>query len=129
MKLFVLLFALFFPQMIRAQAGSITGVVLDSKTHESLAGVSILIFKSSRMSGGITNREGAFSLYEAGETDSIKFSAIGYKSVLLRPAQKKQKKTDTRLRRATDITRTRKWTRLTALLAVLNLLAGWFLLV
>ena len=92
MKLFVLLFALSIPQMIRAQAGSITGVVLDSKTHESLAGVSILIFKSSRMSGGITNREGAFSLYEAGETDSIKFSAIGYKSVLLRPAQEKLQK-------------------------------------
>ena len=92
MKLFVLFFALFLPQIIRAQAGYITGVVLDSKTRESLSGVSILIFKSSQMSGGITNREGAFSLYDAGETDSIKFSAIGYKSVLLKPAQENLQK-------------------------------------
>jgi len=67
-----------------AQNKNIQGTVLDSGTKEPLAGVSILIFQSGITIGGISNPEGKFSLNHADQIDSVKFSAIGYRSLVFK---------------------------------------------
>jgi hypothetical protein len=92
MKLFKTVLALFYTAASLAQSpGRLSGTVLDFNTHEPLTGVSILIYESSGIVGGITNREGVFSLNDPGKMDSVKFSAIGYRSQLLKfPRQVQQ---------------------------------------
>jgi hypothetical protein len=65
----------------------VRGIVLDSKTRQPIPGVSILIFQSGTTVGGISNGEGIFSLNQTGQVDSVKFSAIGYHSLILKPDQ------------------------------------------
>ncbi len=74
-----------FSVMAESQNIHVQGIVLDSKTREPLPGVSILIFQSANTTGGISNSEGKFSLNHADQYDSVKFSAIGYHSLLLKP--------------------------------------------
>ncbi|HLA57357.1 MAG TPA: carboxypeptidase-like regulatory domain-containing protein [Puia sp.] len=70
-----------------AQNINIQGTILDSGTQEPLPGVSILIFQSATTIGGISNREGKFNLNHIDQVDSVKFSAIGYRSLILKSAQ------------------------------------------
>ncbi len=63
----------------QAQSLKLTGIVRDSKTLESLPGVSITIFESDYISGGISNGEGRFSIITNGKPDSVIFSMIGYR--------------------------------------------------
>jgi hypothetical protein len=67
-----------------AQNLPIRGNILDAGTRDPLAGVSIVIFQSGAVTGGISNREGKFSLNHADQIDSVKFSAIGYHSLILK---------------------------------------------
>jgi hypothetical protein len=67
-----------------AQNTNVHGTVLDAGTKEEVPGVSILIFQSSNMIGGISNREGNFYLNHVDQIDSVRFSAIGYHSLLLK---------------------------------------------
>jgi hypothetical protein len=61
----------------------VQGTIMDSRTQEPLAGVSILIFHSGTATGGISNSDGKFNLNQAGQIDSVTFSAIGYHSRVL----------------------------------------------
>lgn len=82
-KLAILLF-LFAPTFLMKSSGqSFTGQVLDSKTRKALAYVNIGI--PSAGLGIITDEEGRYTLPLDPEfsTDTIQFSYIGYKSVLI----------------------------------------------
>ena len=57
-----------------------TGIVTNIKTAEPLAGASISLYKSGRVSGMISNKEGRFSISVTEGFDSLKFSMIGYRS-------------------------------------------------
>jgi len=70
--------------IVKSQNMYVQGIVLDSKTKEPLQGVSILIFQSAMTIGGISNREGKFNLNHIDQADSVKFSAIGYHSLVLK---------------------------------------------
>ena len=87
MRVIIILFFLSSSFITLAQDSNIQGIVLDSATREALPAVSILIFQSSNRVGGISNNEGKFSLNHRGELDSVKFSAIGYRSHVLKPEQ------------------------------------------
>jgi len=65
----------------RAQSQKLSGIVRDSKTLESLPGVSITILESGHISGGVSNGEGRFSIISNSKPDSIIFSMIGYRSM------------------------------------------------
>ena len=73
--------------MSEGQNLNIQGIILDSGKREPLPGVSILIFQSGIVVGGISNREGKFKLNHVGQVDSVKFSAIGYRSLILKSAE------------------------------------------
>jgi hypothetical protein len=87
MRLISALFIIFLSIHTAAQNINLKGTILDSKTHEALPGVSIFIFQSSHTSGGMSNREGKFNLNRDGLPDSVRFSAIGYHSLLLKSDQ------------------------------------------
>src|ERR1700733_9900977 len=71
--------------IVKSQNIRTEGIVLDSKTREPLPDVSILIFQSAGSIGGVLNNEGKFNLNHAGQVESVKFSAIGYHSLILKP--------------------------------------------
>lgn len=58
----------------------VTGIITDIKTREPLTGASISLFKSGRVSGMVSNKEGRFSISVTEGFDSLKFSMVGYRS-------------------------------------------------
>ena len=70
-----------------SQTMNVRGIVLDSKTREPLSNVSIVIFQSGTAIGGVSNREGKFNLNYDEQVDSVRLSAIGYRSVVLKSSQ------------------------------------------
>ena len=78
------LFIIFFCFIgLLSKAQYIKGKVLDKTSDEPLAGVSITIYKKNSFSGLVSNKEGGFLLAFIDEVDSLKFSMIGYESVVL----------------------------------------------
>jgi hypothetical protein len=80
-------FMFLLPVMSEAQNILTQGEILDSGTREPLPGVSIIIFQSRTVTGGISNRDGKFNLNHSDPIDSVKFSAIGYHSLVLKTPQ------------------------------------------
>jgi len=74
------------PGMIIAQDGYLTGVVMDSATHEPLAFVSIVYNSSGQ--GVVTNLEGHFRIPQKSKVRYLKFRYVGYrdKFITLDPA-------------------------------------------
>ncbi|MBD00265.1 MAG: hypothetical protein CL841_02765, partial [Crocinitomicaceae bacterium] len=76
----LLCYILFFPLFVFSQNHTLSGYVKDSKTGEALIGVSILVEKESK--GVTTNLYGYYSIsLDAGLYD-VKYSYIGYSSVV-----------------------------------------------
>jgi len=69
-----------------AQITPVTGMITDGVTHEPLAGVSILIYSSGNVYGGLSNAEGKFSIHQAGSLDSVRFTMISYRGRLFKRA-------------------------------------------
>ncbi len=65
----------------KAQTGTISGVVKDAITKETLIGVNVLIDQTSGL-GTVTNTDGAFKLSTPVGTYKISFSLIGYKTIV-----------------------------------------------
>ena len=84
--IFIIIQMLFF-FFSRAQTDGVRGRVEDATTHGILSGVSITIFESSTVLGGISNPEGDFSVHAAGSVDSVKFSMIGYHNKVFKTAE------------------------------------------
>lgn len=79
LKTILLLFLIVFVSAnIRAQGGSISGMVTDSKTGEALIGVSVLVKGTS--SGTVTSIDGTFNLAKTSETMTLVVSYLGYES-------------------------------------------------
>jgi hypothetical protein len=68
-----------------AQDRVVTGKVVDKLTREALASVSILVYKNGNVSGSVSNNEGGFRLVVPAQSDSVKFSLVGYHSQLIMP--------------------------------------------
>ncbi len=62
----------------------VTGRVVDSKTHESLAFVNIII-NSNSSKGGTTDIDGKFSLQSASPVQTIRLSYVGYEPLTVTP--------------------------------------------
>ena len=76
----LLCYILFFPLFVFSQNHTLSGYVKDSKTGEALIGVSILVEKESK--GVTTNLYGYYSIsLDAGLYD-VKYSYVGYSSVV-----------------------------------------------
>ena len=63
------------------------GRVEDASNHVVLSGVSITVYESSTVLGGISNPEGNFSVHASGSVDSVKFSMIGYHNKVFKTAK------------------------------------------
>jgi hypothetical protein len=63
----------------QAQVSRMDGKVEDAKTHDVLAGATIMLFRTAGILGGVSNQEGNFSIHNSGSLDSVEFSMIGYK--------------------------------------------------
>ncbi len=70
---------LLFVLLVKGQQ-TFTGIVTSIKTAEPLAGASISLYKSGRVSGMVSNKEGRFAMSAAEGFDSLKFSMVGYRS-------------------------------------------------
>ena len=77
---FVLCFSLFFQNSTWAQNGTLSGVVTDKKTGETLVGASI--FSSTTNKGTTTNNYGFYSLTLPAGTYEITIVFLGYKQVV-----------------------------------------------
>jgi len=66
----------------------ITGKLTDEQTGNPLNGASISIYKNGKVGGTISNAEGKFS-FNNESIDSLKFSIIGYSSIVLNSASLK----------------------------------------
>lgn len=60
----------------------VTGILTDEQTSRPLPGASISIYRGDRTTGAITNADGKFS-FAGTAVDSVKFSMIGYGSILI----------------------------------------------
>ncbi len=63
----------------------ITGILTDDQTGNPLNGASISIYRNGKVGGTISNAEGKFS-FNNESIDSLKFSIIGYSSIVLNNA-------------------------------------------
>lgn len=66
-----------------AQSLLLKGQVKDKSTGMPLSWASITVFQKGKISGTVSNKDGGFLLQVPDETDSVKFSCIGYHSVVL----------------------------------------------
>ena len=87
MKLFFTALFIFNFLDCTAQTFKIAGTVRDSETLELLEGASIIFYESGKVSGGVSNREGKFSINCPNKPDSVIFSMVGYHNMRYRFAE------------------------------------------
>ena len=78
MKNFLLILALLFPLLVRAQPFTVKGVVRAKANRAALPGVTVL--EKGTSNGVSTDREGRFTLVTTGPAPQLVFASIGYAS-------------------------------------------------
>jgi TonB-dependent starch-binding outer membrane protein SusC len=76
LPLIVLGFTVLFAGQVHAQSVTISGLVKDEKTGESLPGVNVLVKGTSK--GTITDADGAYTIADVSDSDILVFSFVGY---------------------------------------------------
>jgi hypothetical protein len=76
--------ALFTFIVVSAQAQTLKARITDKQTAQPIVAASISIYHNGRTSGIISNNEGAFNIHIPANPDSIKVSAVGYNSQIIR---------------------------------------------
>jgi hypothetical protein len=80
MKQFLISVLVFYCDIAGAQTNTISCIVSDALTREPLAGVSIMMYRSGHVYGGISNADGKFSIHQPDQVDSVRLTMIGYRS-------------------------------------------------
>ncbi|MEO9258662.1 MAG: DUF5686 family protein, partial [Crocinitomicaceae bacterium] len=77
----IVIFLLFFPYFVFSQKTTVTGVVIDKETKETLPSANVR-FQNSKI-GDITDLDGHFILDSYYGTDSVEVSFVGYKKIAI----------------------------------------------
>lgn len=75
--------ALFTFIVVSAQAQTLKARITDKQTAQPIVAASISIYHNGRISGIISNNDGAFNIHIPANPDSIKVSAVGYNSQII----------------------------------------------